>query len=72
MTIGKAIEAVKNGKRVARHCWNGQYLTLAPWVSFVGLKDKIINETFLETYGVRLGLLESQADLLSDDWYIVE
>lgn len=84
MTLGQAIEAIKQGKRCSRHCWNGkgQYIELASRVSYVNTKGEVINvnhETmgndavaFVGTSGVQLGWLASQADLLSNDWYIVE
>ena len=84
MTIGEAIEAVKNGRRVARHCWNGkgQYLELATHFSYVNTKGEIINGdhksmgnnaiAFVGTSGVQIGWLASQADLLSNDWYVLE
>ncbi len=84
MTIGQAIEAIKQGKRCARKCWNGkgQYIELAKNVSYVNPRGKVVNVNhesmgnkavaFVGTSGVQLGWLASQADLLSEDWYIVE
>lgn len=57
MNFGKAIEALKAGKFVARRGWNGRgmYLWLLP-----------------EANGAVLtGWLASQTDMLSDDWEIV-
>lgn len=58
LPFGLAIEAAKMGKKIARAGWNGknQYGALA----FVG------------TSGVQLGWLASQADMLAEDWMIVE
>lgn len=84
MTIGQAIEAMKHGKRCARKCWNGkgQYIELAKNVSYISPNGEIVNVNheamgnkavaFVGTSGVQLGWLASQADLLSEDWYIVE
>ena len=85
MTIGEAIEAVKKGKKVSRKCWNGkgQYIELATNVSYVSASTgEIVNVdhksmgncaiAFVGTSGVQLGWLASQADLLSEDWFIVE
>lgn len=84
MTIGQAIEAMKQGKRCARKTWNGkgQYIELAKNVSYVNPNGEVVNVNhesmgnkalaFVGTSGVQLGWLASQADLLSEDWYIVE
>ncbi len=84
MTIGQAIEAMKQGKRCARKTWNGkgQYIELAKNVSYINPSGEVVNVNheamgnkavaFIGTSGVQLGWLASQADLLSEDWYIVE
>lgn len=84
MTFGEAIQAVKNGERCARSNWNGkgQYIELATSVSYINAKGDGINVdhntmgnkaiAFVGNQGVQLGWLASQADMLSDDWYIVE
>ena len=84
MTIGQAIEAMKQGKRCARKTWNGkgQYIELAKNVSYINPSGEVVNVNhesmgnnalaFVGTSGVQLGWLASQADLLSEDWYIVE
>ena len=84
MTFGEAIQAVKNGERCARSNWNGkgQYIELATSVSYINAKGDGINVdhntmgnkaiAFVSNQGVQLGWLASQADMLSDDWYIVE
>lgn len=84
MTIGQAIEAIKQGKKCARKCWNGkgQYIELANNVSYINSNGEIVNVNhesmgnkaiaFVGTSGVQLGCLASQADLLSEDWYIIE
>ena len=82
--FGGAIEAVKDGKRVARMGWNGkgQYVQLATGISYVTPIGSICNVehrdignkclAFVGTSGVQMGWLASQADMLADDWYIVE
>lgn len=84
MTIGQAIEAMKQGKRCARKTWNGkgQYIELAKNVSYINPSGEAVNVNheamgnkavaFVGTSGVQLGWLASQADLLSEDWYILE
>lgn len=84
MNFGKAIELLKEGKRVQRQGWNGknQYIELAERVAYINAKGEIINEghsdignkviAFVGTSGVQLGWLASQADMLAEDWKIVE
>ena len=82
-TFGLAIEAVKKGKKIARKGWNGknQYVELASNISYKADSeivncehDAIGNKAlaFVGTSGVQMGWLASQADMLADDWYIVE
>lgn len=84
MSFGAAIEAVKGGKRIARKGWNGkgQYVELASNVSYLEPQGKQVNAdhaaignkalAFCGTSGVQLGWLASQADMLAEDWEIVE
>ncbi len=84
MNFGLAIEAAKMGKKIARKGWNGkgQYVELATSISYVNADNGIVNVlhqnignkalAFVGTSGVQLGWLASQADMLADDWYIVE
>ena len=85
MTFGDAIEAMKNGKRVARHGWNGSgmYVFLAFDTDFVtdadisafdqqevGVGDMLVMKTANDTF--QPGWLASQADMLAEDWFVVE
>lgn len=84
MSFGYAIEMLKHGKKLARAGWNGksQYIELASNISYVNRQSKIINVdheaignqaiAFVGTSGVQLGWLASQADMLADDWVLVE
>lgn len=84
MNFGKAIEEMKSGKKVARQGWNGknQYIELATNISYKNAcgdivnceHDAIGNKTiaFVGTSGVQMGWLASQADMLADDWQIVQ
>ena len=84
MTFGLAIEAAKKGKRIARKGWNGkgQYIELATGIGYVNAAGEFINPThaaignrafaFVGTSGTQLGWLASQADMLAEDWVIVE
>lgn len=84
MTFGLAIEAMKKGKKVARRGWNGkkQYIELATSISYKNATNEIINceheaignkaIAFVGTSGVQMGWLASQADMLAEDWMIIE
>ena len=84
MNFGKAIEAIKEGKKVAREGWNGksQYIELATNISYVNAEGEVINcehnaignkaIAFVGTSGVQMGWLASQADMLAEDWIVVE
>lgn len=84
MPFGLAIEAAKKGKKIARAGWNGksQYVELAYCISYKNHAAEVVNANhcnignkalaFVGTSGVQLGWLASQADMLADDWYIVE
>lgn len=83
MNFGKAIDAVKNGKRISREGWNGknQYVELATCISYKNVAGEIVNIdhdaignnalAFVGTSGVQLGWLASQADMLAEDWKII-
>lgn len=83
--FGKAIQYLKEGKRLQRQGWNGknQYIELATEISYKNNDGLIINVfhnamdgskaiAFVGTSGVQLGWLASQADMLAEDWKIVE
>ena len=82
--FGKAIQYLKEGKRLQRQGWNGknQYIELATNISYKNSNDEIINAehdaignkaiAFVGTSGVQIGWLASQADMLAEDWKIVE
>ena len=84
MNFGLAIEAAKKGKKIARAGWNGknQYVELATCISYRNAAGEDINVNhvaignkalaFVGTSGVQMGWLASQADMLADDWCIVE
>ena len=85
MTFGDALDALKQGKRVARKGWNGKdmYVFLAFEADFitdadisafdhmdVEVCDMLVMKTAQNTF--QPGWLASQADMLAEDWYIVE
>lgn len=84
MNFGKAIEAIKAGKKASREGWNGksQYIELATCVSYKNAAGDIVNVNhdaignnaiaFVGTSGVQIGWLASQADMLAEDWRLVD
>lgn len=84
MNFGKAIEEMKSGKKVARQGWNGknQHIELATNISYKNADGDIVNcehdaignkaIAFVGTSGVQMGWFASQADMLADDWQIVQ
>lgn len=84
MNFGEALENLKQGKKVARQGWNGknQYIELATNISYKNANNEIININhdtmgnkaiaFVGTSGVQLGWLASQADMLSEDWVVIQ
>ena len=82
--FGSAIQMMKAGKRVRRRGWNGknQYIELATSISYKNAQGEVINVeheaignkaiAFCGTSGVQMGWLASQADMLAEDWNIVE
>lgn len=84
MDFGRAIQLLKVGKRVQRQGWNGknQYIELANNISYKNANNEIVNVehdaignkaiAFVGTSGTQIGWLASQADMLAEDWKIVE
>jgi hypothetical protein len=82
--FGKAIQYLKQGKKVQREGWNGknQYIELATNISYKNNNNETVNAehdaignkaiAFVGTSGVQLGWLASQADMLAEDWKIVK
>ena len=84
LPFGIALEAAKHGARIARKGWNGknQYVFLAKNLEFRTDADLSAYENngvyvhdamaFMGNHGLQVGWLASQADMLSNDWYIVK
>lgn len=80
--FGKAIQYLKEGKKLQREGWNGkkQYIELATCISYRNYNKEIINAeheaignnaiAFVGTSGIQMGWLASQADMLAEDWKI--
>ena len=83
-TFGIALEAIKQGKKAKRQGWNGkdQYIDIGRAFSYLDCDGKIINPNhtnigscaiiFHGTSGEQVGWLASQADMLADDWLIID
>lgn len=84
LTFGLAIEAAKKGYKIARKGWNGkgQHVELACCISYKAPDGALVNAeheaignkalAFCGTSGVQMGWLASQADMLADDWLVLE
>lgn len=84
LDFGKAIQLLKQGKKVQREGWNGknQYIELATCISYKNANDEIANAeheaignnaiAFIGTSGVQMGWLASQADMLAEDWNLIK
>lgn len=87
MDFGDAIRALKDGKRVAREGWNGKgmFLFLVPGSTFNVSRAPLLGiypEGTEINYHAHIDMktaqgyvvpwLASQADVLSDDWAIVD
>ena len=84
LPFGLAIEAAKKGHKIARLGWNGknQHVEMAYGISYIDPNGQTVNSehkdignralAFVGTSGVQMGWLASQADMLADDWMIVE
>jgi hypothetical protein len=85
MDFGKAIEALKYGKKVARTGWNGKgmFLYYVPAQSYAPT-TKIANQEFAGQpvpYGAYIAMktaqgnvvpwLASQTDVLAEDWEVI-
>lgn len=86
MDFGKALTALKDGKRVAREGWNGKgmFLFLVAGSNFVVNREpllSIMGEGTMVTYRPHIDMkdaegkvvpwLASQTDMLAEDWLIV-
>lgn len=84
LSFGHAVALLKEGHKVARAGWNDkkQYVELATNISYKNANGEIINceheaignnaLAFVGTSGVQIGWLASQADMLAEDWMVVE
>ena len=78
LTFGDAIHFLKDGKRVARHGWNGKGMWLEmqrpdehskmtlPYLYLSYPNDSV------NTPGARVPWLASQTDMLTEDWVVLE
>ena len=87
MNFGKAIEALKQGKKVTRKGWNRKkmflyYVPACRYTARTEFEKSIANEECNVQYGPYIAMktaqgnvvpwLASQTDMLSEDWEIVE
>ncbi len=83
-SFGQAIEALKEGKRVAREGWNGKGLSVElqvpdthskmtlPYI-FMNYPSTPASDTAPKNHiNARVPWLASQTDMLSEDWVILD
>lgn len=72
MTIGSAISAMRDGKRVTRESWNGkgQFLELQKPDEHSKMRREYIYISPVD--GELVPWVASQSDLLAGDWVVVE
>ena len=83
-TFEWALIRLKEGAKVQRNGWNGkrQYIELANAISYLNADGEVVNcnhdaignkaIAFVGTSGVQMGWLASQADMLAEDWEVVQ
>ena len=87
MNFGKALEALKEGKKVAREGWNGKgmflyYVPVGAYAPCTSVAKTLVNSDGKVEYGAYIAMktaqgnvvpwLASQTDMLSEDWVIVD
>ena len=78
MTFGDAIDAMTRGERVTREGWNcrGMWIVLMHIVMHIGYDTPSDSKPYFAMWTAaeqwQPGWLASQADILADDWMVVE
>ena len=87
MDFGKALEKLKEGKKVRRKGWNGKgmfiyYVPKGEYKPYTEIAEQLVNENGLVEYGAYIAIktvqgnvvpwLASQTDILAEDWEVVE
>ena len=85
MNFGEALEALKQGKKVARHGWNGKgmflyYVSEGRYPVKMDVAKEIADEEGMVSYGAYIAMktaqgnvvpwLASQTDMLGEDWVL--
>lgn len=71
LNFGQAIEALKEGKRVARQGWNGKGMFLELQVPDSGSKMTLPYIWMKTACENKVPWLASQTDMLSEDWVVI-
>ncbi|MGN9136032.1 DUF2829 domain-containing protein [Clostridium sp. HCP1S3_B4] len=87
MNFGKALEKLKEGKKVQRQGWNGKgmfiyYVPNGEYKPCTVIAEQLVNENGLVEYGAYIAIktvqgnvvpwLASQADMLTEDWEVIK
>lgn len=73
MNFSQALEALKNGKRVARTGWNGRGMWIELHDPWLGAEDARVARQYIQmkdAQGMFVPWLASQTDLLANDWVL--
>lgn len=71
-TFGFALEMMKQGKKMARHGWNGKGMWVALQVPDANSKMGLPYIYMKTVAGPLVPWLASQTDMLAEDWTVVE
>ena len=71
LTIGGAVNALREGKRVARSGWNGKGMWLELQVPDTNSKMTLPYVWMKTACGNKVPWLASQTDLLAEDWNVL-
>ncbi|WP_216825134.1 DUF2829 domain-containing protein [Agarilytica rhodophyticola] len=79
MNFGDALQAIKDGREVARAGWNGKnqfvfMIKASDYQKTLGFDLKVCDGLAIKTSKneIQVGWLASQQDMLADDWKIIE
>ena len=87
MNFGDALNALKEGKKVARQGWNGKgmflyYVSEGAYTAKTAIAEEIADESGLVAYGAYVAIKSvsgvvyiwnpSQQDLFAEDWVVID
>lgn len=70
MNFSEALNALKQGLKLARHGWNGKNLFVCLEMKNPSLENPLLFITYPN--GSKYAWLSSQGDILAEDWFIID